>query len=138
MPGATSLMRLVITNRTALAMTLPGKPASVRTSRRLARDLLAGCPRADDLALAITELATNAISHSASGQDGSFTVRVRTAPQWARIEVTDDGPGARPASVRNGWGLKLVASVTDRTGAAFGPGGQRTAWAEVTWPAPEE
>ena len=33
-----------------------------------------------------------------------------------------------------GWGLALVQNVTDRAGAYTGPGGCRTAWAEVTWP----
>jgi two-component sensor histidine kinase len=83
--------------------------------------------------LAVTELAANAISHSASGQGGSFTVWLRTEPRWARIEVTDEGPAVGQASVSNGWGLAIVAGVTDRAGAVIRADGCRTAWSEVTW-----
>jgi hypothetical protein len=48
-------------------------------------------------------------------------------------ETTGDGPAASRPAHANGWGLQIVAGVTDRCGAAIGPGGQRTAWAEVTW-----
>ena len=74
------------------SVTLPGTPASVPMARRLLREALADCPRADDLMLAVTELTTNAVVHSASGRGGSVTVRLRTAPRWARLEVTDFGP----------------------------------------------
>jgi anti-sigma regulatory factor (Ser/Thr protein kinase) len=85
--------------------------------------------------LAVTELAANAIVHTASGQDGKYTISIRTGPQWARIEVTDGGPSMRRPAPGNGRGLALVAGLTDRAGAETAPGGRRTAWAEVTWPA---
>jgi serine/threonine-protein kinase RsbW len=103
-------------------------------ARRLLRATLADCPRADDLMLAVTEFSTNAIRHSASGQDGSFTVPVRTEPGWARVEVTDEGPALGNASVSNGWGLAIVAGVTDQAAAVILPDGARTTWAEVGWP----
>lgn len=112
--GLVSLMHLVVTPGTALEVTLPGTPSSVPVARRLVRDALPDCPRADDLMLAATELITNGIIHSASGQGGTFTVRVRTAPRWARREVTDDGPAEGLSSPRNGWGLAIVSGVTDR------------------------
>jgi serine/threonine-protein kinase RsbW len=116
-------------------VSLCGQPASVPAARQFVRDTLDGCPRADDLALAVTELATNAIAWSASGEDGTFTVTVRAAPRWARIEVTDPGPARQPTAHGNGWGLRIVAAITDRAGTTHGPGRTRTAWAEVTWPA---
>ncbi|MEP7023745.1 MAG: ATP-binding protein [Actinomycetota bacterium] len=119
----------------ALTATLPGMPPSVPVARRLVRDALPGCPRADDLMLAVTELATNAIIHSASGQGGSFTVGVRTASRWARVEVIDEGPADGVAAIRNGWGLTLVKAVTDRAAAVIASDGRRIAWCEVTWPA---
>ena len=128
-------MRLVIAQGAAdLTVTLPGTPAAVAIARRLAREALTGCPRADDLVLAVSELASNAVIHSASGRSGTFTLRVRTAPRWARVEIADLGPMANPAPERNGWGLAIVADVTDRTGATIQPNGSRVAWAEVTWP----
>jgi len=113
----------------------PGRAASVPAARRFVLGALAGCPRADDLALAVTELAANAVTWSAAGEDGSFTVRVRAAPRWARVEVTDPGPAQAPSAQSNGWGLRIVAEIADRAGTTHGPGATRTGWAEVTWPA---
>lgn len=123
---------------------LPGVPESVAAARRLVTRALAGCPRCDDLVLAVSELATNAIAWSASGEGGIFLVRVRRVTLWARVEVTDDGPAsAKPAAPNpgtgvsaqpsaNGYGLLLVREVTDRCGTSF-TGGRRTSWAECTW-----
>ena len=66
----------------------------------LAREALTGCPRTDDLVLAVSELASNAVIHSASGQGGTFTIRLRTAPRWARVEIADDGPANCRATSR--------------------------------------
>jgi anti-sigma regulatory factor (Ser/Thr protein kinase) len=130
-----SLMHLVIAPGTAdLTATLSGTPAAVAIARRLTREALTGCPRADDLVLAVSELASNAVIHSASGQGGTFALRVRTAPRWARVEITDLGPYASPAAARHGWGLAIVADITDRTGATITSDGSRVAWAEATWP----
>lgn len=118
----------------AAEVTLPGTAASVPVARRFVRDALPGCPRADDLVLAVSELASNGITHSASRHGGTITVRVRTAARWARAEVADDGAAAGPAGHGNGWGLGIVAAVTERAGATIHPDGTRTAWAEVTWP----
>jgi signal transduction histidine kinase len=115
---------------------LPGAPESVQAARRFVREMLAGCPRADDLAQAVTELGSNAVNWSAAGEGGTFTVTVRTAPRWARIEVTDPGPAASPTAHSNGWGLGIVAALTDRHGTCHGPGPARMYWAEATWPAP--
>ena len=132
--GFTTLMNpVVVTSPLTITATLLGTPASVSISRRLVRAALPDCPRGDDLMLAVTELATNCVVHSASGQGGSFTVRLRTGPSWARIEVTDDGPADSQATVSNGWGLAIVAGITDRAGAVIQGDGCRTAWAEVTW-----
>jgi anti-sigma regulatory factor (Ser/Thr protein kinase) len=123
----------------AAAVTLPGTAASVPAARQFIRRALAGCPRAEDLAQAVTELAANAVTWSAASHGGTFTLRLRTAPRWARIEVTDPGPAPPPPAplppaASNGWGLGIVTAVTDRSGTATGPGRSRTAWAEVTWP----
>jgi anti-sigma regulatory factor (Ser/Thr protein kinase) len=146
--GITNLMHQVISARTgsltaaaavpglptSQEIMLPGIPASARAARHFARQALSGCPRADDLVLAVSELVANAIAHSASGQGGSIVVRVRTAHRWAGVQVTDDGPAAGPLTEGNGYGLGIVTAVTDRAGAALGLGGRRTAWAEVSWP----
>jgi len=118
----------------AAELVLPGIAASVRAARRLVSVALPGCPRVDDLMLAVSELASNALAWSASGEGGTFTVLVRVAPGWARCEVADDGPAVLPPGRGNGMGLVIVAEVTDRSGHVIGSGGSRTAWAEVSWP----
>lgn len=134
--GITSLMHTVAAGRTVSApaqISLPGIPSSVPAARRFTAGALAGCPRVDDLVQAVGELASNAIGHSASGEGGTFTVRVRIAPRWARVEVADGGPALLPLGPRNGWGLGIVEAVTDRSGATVHVDGARTAWAEATW-----
>jgi anti-sigma regulatory factor (Ser/Thr protein kinase) len=118
-------------------VSLPGIAVSVSAARAFVRNALAGCPRADDLVQAASELAANAVVWSSSGEGGTFTVRVRTAPRWARVEVIDNGPAARPRDLSNGWGLEIVATITDRASASLGADGSRTTWAEATWAATE-
>lgn len=136
--GITDLIHRVIKASTqapepAAKITLPGVAASVAAARRLVKDTLPGCPRVDDLVLAMSELASNAVAWSSSGHSGTITVTVRTTSQWARVEVTDDGPATGSSSRGNGWGLNIVAGVTDRAGATIEPDGRRTSWGEVTW-----
>jgi hypothetical protein len=114
--------------------TLPGELASVPAARRFVCDVLEGCPRLDDLSQAVTELTANAVLWSAAGEAGTFTLTIRTAPRWARVEVTDPGPAISPDGESNGWGLEIVAALTDRHGTTPGPGPARTRWIEVTWP----
>ena len=78
-------------------MTFPRLLAIVPSARRFVRGILAGSPRVDDMELITAELASNAIRHTPSGQDGGeFTVTVRTEPGWARIEVSDTRAEWRP------------------------------------------
>jgi anti-sigma regulatory factor (Ser/Thr protein kinase) len=136
--GITPLMHTVTVSPTgpvSLEVTLPGTARSASTARHLAAAVLGDCPRADDLLLALAELASNAVMHSASGEGGAFTVRVRTAARWARIEVADDGPAILPPEPGNSYGLALADAATDHLGT-FLVDGQRTAYAEVTWPGP--
>ena len=134
--GPVVLMHLVFSEvMSEFVVTLPGTPRSVDVARQLTRSALPGSPRIGDLLLAVSELSTNAIAHSASGQDGTFTVRIRTRAGWARVEITDQGPAVNLPQTHNGWGLIIVTGVTDRSGAVIRANGDRAAWAEVTWPA---
>jgi hypothetical protein len=115
-------------------VSLAGIATSVSAARAFVRGTLPDCPRADDLVQAVGELAANAVLWSSSAEGGTFTVRVRTAPRWAQVEVIDSGPATQPRTRGNGWGLAIVAAITDRAGASLGADGSRTAWAEATWP----
>jgi len=121
------------------AVTFPGLPAIVASARRFVRGILAGSPRAGDLELITAELASNAIRHTPSGQEGGeFTVTVRTEPGWARIEVSDSGTGEWSAPQDGtlddeyGRGLAIVAALADKLGHDIRAGGQ-TVWAEINW-----
>jgi hypothetical protein len=130
-----SLLHLVIRRSTVtLTATLPGVSESVAAAWQLTRAVVGACPRADDLVLAVSELVSNAIIHSASGESGTFTMRLRTGRARARVEIADQGPPGRPVSPRNGWGLVVVAETADQTGVTVDAEGRRSARAEVTWP----
>ncbi len=73
------------------AQAFPGSPEQVGNVRRAIRFYLGSCPASDDVTLAVSELATNAIVHSRSGRGGTFVVRAELHPAWVWIEVEDAG-----------------------------------------------
>ncbi len=88
--------------------------------------------------LLVSELATNAVTHTASGDGGQFTVTVYQAGTWVRVEVRDAGsatmPAARPhmTDSESGYGLGLVDLMATRWGHAGGAHG-RVVWFELEW-----
>jgi anti-sigma regulatory factor (Ser/Thr protein kinase) len=78
--------------------TYPGRAEQVHHVRRAVAKHLAGCPAADDTVLIASELASNAIVHSAS--------RGERHPHYVWIEAEDrGGPGAArsPMTARTAW-----------------------------------
>jgi anti-sigma regulatory factor (Ser/Thr protein kinase) len=125
----------------ATTITYPGTPASVPSVRRLVRRLLADSPRVDDLELIAAELATNAIRHTPSGQEGGqFTVTVRQRAGRARLEVADQGSGPWLRMAAGGGcgsggecgrGLSIVTALADEIGLCVQAGGWNVLWAEI-------
>ncbi len=124
--------------------TFPGVPGQVSVARRWLAQMIDGFAAIDEVLLACSELATNAIMHSASGQPGGqFTVRLAIRQDIVRVEVLDQG-GAWPAmrgaagyedghaedSGQCGRGLTIVAAITDAWGIAGDRQG-RTTWCEI-------
>lgn len=116
--------------------TFPGQPGQVSVARRWLAQMIDGFAAMDDVLLACSELATNAIVHSDSGQPGGrFTVRLAIRQDIVRVEVLDQG-GAGPGrqqveeSSQCGRGLTIVAAITDAWGIA-GDGEGRTTWYEI-------
>jgi serine/threonine-protein kinase RsbW len=120
--------------------TFPGQPGQVSVARRWLAQMIDGFTAIDDVLLACSELATNAIMHSASGQpDGQFTVRLAIRQDIVRVEVLDQG-GAWPGrlgeedhakdSGQRGRGLTIVAAITDAWGIVGDHEG-RTTWCEI-------
>ena len=122
------------------ARTYRGTPASVPEARRFVGELLTGCPARETLMACVSELCANAITHTASGRGGVFTVEVDCPRDGiARVAVTDDGGPSVPAAGRldlmaeGGRGLAMVAACTTRWGFREAYPG-RTVWAEASWP----
>jgi anti-sigma regulatory factor (Ser/Thr protein kinase) len=82
----------------------PGEPRQVPLVRAWVARTLAGCPAREDLVTCVSELAANAIEHTASGVGGEFTVEVAwPADGAARVAVTDAGSPGEPAAGQAAW-----------------------------------
>jgi anti-sigma regulatory factor (Ser/Thr protein kinase) len=120
-------------------VSVPGVPVMVAVARQLVRAALEHCPRVRDVELIISELVTNAICHTPSGEAGSLvTLRIRANTGWARIEISDLGsanwstPASRDIADERGRGLIIVNSLADRSGHEPVDDGH-VSWAEVDW-----
>jgi serine/threonine-protein kinase RsbW len=78
--------------------------------------------RLDAIALAVSEATTNVVMHAYRDQDdpGTFTLGLDLDDGSLSIEVRDDGLGMSPRrdSPGMGFGLPIIASVTDAFAAA--------------------
>ncbi|MFF9605088.1 MULTISPECIES: ATP-binding protein [unclassified Streptomyces] len=118
--------------------TFPGDPQELRSARRWTRATLNGHPRSEDAELIVTELGTNAVTHTASGKDaGSFHVRLTVSEQTIRIAVADGGqtetaPEVQhpPLNATHGRGLSLVVALADNV-TVQGDDSGRTVTAEL-------
>ncbi|MFG1879399.1 ATP-binding protein [Sphaerisporangium sp. NPDC049003] len=118
--------------------TFPGNRDQVREARRFARTHL---PNHPDAELIASELATNAVAYTRTGEPGGvFTATITHRPDGsASLEITDQGGpatfGPRTCNGEGGRGLHLIAALT----AAWGVKGDatgRTVWAELPPPTP--
>ena len=109
----------------------PGTPDQIARVRGYVRSKMISHPALDDAMLAASELASNAIAHSASGyQEGMFAVHLTLAsPHHIAVLVTDQGGPNQPRISRAstdqeaGRGLEVVASLASlliTTGDATG------------------
>jgi hypothetical protein len=105
---------------------------------------LDGCPAAGDAVLGVSELASNAIQHTRSGQGGRFQVLVWRGHASACVAVIDDGarhgPAPRPPGpgdlAESGHGLHVVAELAASWGHQdLAPQGLpgRAVWFHLAW-----
>ena len=125
--------------QSARARWLPGRPGSISQVRRFIAEELPSHPRQDDAILLTSELATNAIEHTRSGQhgDGFFVTVEHTCTEIVRITVHDSGNRQQTPHVtkpetddEHGRGLFIVDALADRWGSRKGWHGQET-WFEI-------
>ncbi|WKX11540.1 ATP-binding protein [Streptomyces sp. NL15-2K] len=98
---------------------------------------MADWERADDVALCVSELATNALLHGAPPGRG-FLLRVRYDGDVVRVEVHDSGrgePRVADEADEGGRGLLLVAALADKWGVGERKPG-KVVWAECAMEAP--
>jgi anti-sigma regulatory factor (Ser/Thr protein kinase) len=105
-----------------------------RLARAAAAEMVGRCGRlatgrADDLALVVSELVTNAVVH---GPDADVELRMTSTTSMIRVEVSDAGtqPFDWPAVDAGGHhGLDLVGKFSDRSGSSHDP--TTVAWCEL-------
>ncbi|ADB52976.1 putative anti-sigma regulatory factor, serine/threonine protein kinase [Conexibacter woesei DSM 14684] len=108
---------------------LPAVPANVALVRQalagLADSLGIDPARAADMKIAITEACTNAVVHAYENHDGPLDVAMGVEHDRLVLSIRDRGPGLRPLPSEGdgpplGFGLALIASLSDEFGIAGG------------------
>ena len=114
-----------------------GQADQVAAARRFVVSAIhAPGPARDITRLLVSEAATNAILHSASGDGGTFAVRYLISDHLVRVEVHDGGGPSSPRrrvhdlESMTGRGLDLFDALSDRWGVDGSPDG-RTVWFEL-------
>jgi serine/threonine-protein kinase RsbW len=101
----------------SLALVKPAEPQTVSVMRRATVEFAtahgAPSPIVDDIALAVSEAATNAVKHAnVTGGEGIVELTAAVADDWVDVRVRDRGKGfgTRPSDGL-GLGLSIIASV---------------------------
>ena len=108
----------------------------VKVARAFIAAVLAACPAAGDAVLCVSELAANAVLHSASRYPGgTFTVRAAIADDHVRVEVEDNGGRweERPHHDNRPHGLDIVRELAADYGRDGSPLTGWVAWARLEW-----
>jgi hypothetical protein len=109
-------------------------PSQVRIARHAAERFLSGCPRADDASVITSELATNAVLHSASHDGGYFTLRAELYCGFIWIEVEDSGGpwhGRHADPDEHPHGLAIISLLSGANWGADDLPAGRVVWARL-------
>lgn len=120
----------------------PGEAGAVGHAREFVRGVLGDAwPGLDDLLLMVSELASNAVRHTASGDAGGwFDLTIAASGYTVRIAIADRGGSSEPRMpagggesgvLTGGRGLRIVDALADD----WGHGGDelgRVVWFELT------
>lgn len=120
---------------------VPGRGEQVRAARAFVAGILSSLsgPAVSETTLETarlltSELVTNAIRHSRSGDGGSVTLTVRQLADGIGVEVTDDGAAGGTPVVKDdvytcdGHGLFLVEALADDWGYRQSGRSRTTVW----------
>jgi hypothetical protein len=118
---------------TCFTGTYPGRLDQVQHARRAVARHFAGCPVLDDLVLIVSEIASNAVLHSASRGE-FFTVRAELHADYVWVEAEDlGGPWRSRQHDDRPHGLDVVEALTGLDGWGTEPtsDGCRVVWARL-------
>jgi anti-sigma regulatory factor (Ser/Thr protein kinase) len=118
----------------------PGRLDQVARARSWTAMLLADTSRAEDAELILTELVSNALLHTRSGEPGGWFGVEITLGRHARIAVHDLGGRPTPQLVctapesddvlaEHGHGLRVVQDLAALVGVNGSPASGHTVWA---------
>ncbi|GIH95399.1 ATP-binding protein [Planobispora siamensis] len=130
------------TSLRAISTTIAGRPERVADAREFVADALRGTSFVDDAVLMVSEVAANAVRHTASGcTGGSYTVIVGPTDDGAgfRVEVHDAGAASVPCVRRapgdadgtNGRGVTIMDLLATRWGFEREADQHTVVWFEV-------
>jgi hypothetical protein len=105
--------------------------------RRWLEALLPACTARDDVVTVASELAANAICHTASRDSGWFAVEITWSPGSVQVAVADNGAPSGPRIIEDpdredGRGLVIVRALSVGHGVTGDERG-RLVWARVPW-----
>jgi len=115
---------------------MPATAESAAVARNLARELIGEAdPLVDAFVLCVSELVTNAVTHTLSAvPGGTITIIMCVGRAGAMVQVRDDGGPSTPRVLsdlepysEHGRGLQLVAALADHWGTVS------TREGRVTW-----
>jgi anti-sigma regulatory factor (Ser/Thr protein kinase) len=119
----------------------PGQSAEVGQAREFVRGVLGeSWPALDDVLLLVSEIASNAVRHTASAGDGGwFDLTISVADDTIRVAIADQGSPNQPclagegdpSELTGGRGLRIVDAFADRWGHTGDEAG-RVVWFEIS------
>lgn len=68
---------------------------------------------ATPLALALTELVTNAVEHGLDGRDGEVVIRAERRDDALHVTVSDTGVGFAPGRIGSGLGTQIIRTLVE-------------------------
>lgn len=105
-----------------------GQAPAVGQARRFVAGVLGDdWPGLDEVLVLVSEVASNAVKHSASGDGGTFEIAVSAEGDSVRVEVADQGGGSEPKVtdentctdvLTGGRGLRIVDMLAAKWGHA--------------------
>jgi anti-sigma regulatory factor (Ser/Thr protein kinase) len=114
----------------------PARADQVARVRRFLSGILDACPATQDAILCGSELAGNAVLHSASQRPGgTFTIRAEVSHDHVRIEVQDNGGPWTEHTHNDGrpHGLDIIEALAADWGRSGSPLTGWVVWARLEW-----